>query len=74
MFLVNSCSPQFCVPKHSLGVVIPKLPTYFAEFLKRYSLIRLSVLHLLTCVGLATEKKRMYFQLLIETIKLQNFY
>lgn len=74
MFLVNSCSPQFCAPKIDLGVVIPKLPTYFAEFLKRYSLIRLSVLHLLTCVGLATEKKRIHFQPLIETINLQFFY
>lgn len=72
MFLVNSCSPQFCAPKIYLGVVIPKLPTYFAEFLKRYSLIRLSVLHLLTCVGLATEKKRINFQPLIETLSLQS--
>jgi len=37
--------------KYKMVRYLPKLQRYFAEFLKCYYLIRLSILYLFTCVG-----------------------
>jgi hypothetical protein len=55
VFLVNSRYPQFCATLSNLfdkALLLPKLRSYFAEFLQRYYLKRLSILYPITCVGL----------------------
>ena len=61
MFLINSRFPQFSAthtrsPPHRWitlkAPLLPKLRGHFAEFLNHDSLDRLSILYLITCVGL----------------------
>ena len=61
MFLVNSRFPlvsaaqtrsQQLVPVTGQAPLLPKLRGHFAEFLNHNSLDRLSILYLITCVGL----------------------
>ena len=61
MFLVNSRFPLVSaapIPSHQQVVfkvgapLLPKLRGHFAEFLNHNSLDRLSILYLITCVGL----------------------
>ena len=52
MFLLNSCLELDIVAYKAL--FLPKLQSYFAEFLKEGSLALLSIFYLSTCVGLGT--------------------
>ena len=61
MFLVNSRHPLFTatllrfhqrVTIQKRALLIPKIRSYFAEFLSQNSLVRLRILFLPTCVGL----------------------
>lgn len=61
MFLVNSRHPLFTatlIRFHTYSAIqkkallIPKVRSYFAEFLSQNSLVRLRILFLPTCVGL----------------------
>lgn len=50
MFLLNSCL-ELDIAAHR-ALFLPKLQSYFAEFLKEGSLALLGILYLPTCVGL----------------------
>ena len=49
MFLLNSCL-ELDIAAHR-ALFLPKLQSYFAEFLKEGSLALLGILYLTTCVG-----------------------
>ena len=49
MFLLNSCL-ELDIAAH-WALFLPKLQSYFAEFLKEGSLALLGILYLTTCVG-----------------------
>jgi len=65
VFLVNSRYPLFCAIKlldkndlsANLTLFIPKLQSYFAEFLQYYFFIHLDILYLFTSVGFSTVQK-----------------
>ncbi len=50
MFLLNSCL-ELDIAAHR-ALFLPKLQSYFAEFLEESSLALLGILYLPTCVGL----------------------
>ena len=52
VFLINSRLGLFSAAFQWKAPLLPKLRGYFAEFLNRDSLERLSILNLPTCVGL----------------------
>ena len=76
MFLLNSRYPQFCATLSNLfnkALLLPKLRSYFAEFLQRYYLKRLSILYPITCVGLQygiLQKSLIFCQVFSRKIKL----
>ena len=52
MFLVNSCLDLDIATLLNKALLLPKLRSYFAEFLRESYLAPLSILYLPTCVGL----------------------
>ena len=52
MFLLNSRMGHFTAAPQKGALLIPKLRSYFAEFLDQVSLLRLGILYPPTCVGL----------------------
>ncbi len=54
MFLINSRS-DLVIATFLKVLFIPKLQSYFAEFLRESYLAPLSILYLLTCVGFSTD-------------------
>ena len=52
MFLLNSRLAHFTAAPKKGALLIPKLRSYFAEFLDQGSLLRLGILYPPTCVGL----------------------
>lgn len=54
MFLINSCLDLVIAALHNKALLLPKLRSYFAEFLRESYLAPLSILYLPTCVGYGT--------------------
>ena len=54
MFLVNSCLDLVIATLFNRVLLLPKLRSYFAEFLRESYLAPLSILYLPTCVGYGT--------------------
>jgi len=54
MFLVNSCLNLIIATLLNKVLLLPKLRSYFTEFLKESYLAPLSILYLPTCVGYGT--------------------
>jgi hypothetical protein len=53
VFLINSCQRYFsCVPSYEGKALFRSYGCFFAEFLGDFSLVRLTLLELNTCVGL----------------------
>ena len=54
MFLVNSCLDLVIATLYNKVLLLPKLRSHFAEFLREGYLAPLSILYLPTCVGYGT--------------------
>ncbi len=54
LFLINSCLDLVIATFLKKALLLPKLRSYFAEFLRESYLAPLSILYLPTCVGYGT--------------------
>ena len=54
MFLINSCLGLVVATLINKALLLPKLRSHFAEFLRESYLAPLSILYLPTCVGYGT--------------------